>query len=345
MRNSVNRQVRMAARPVGAPKDSDFRLVESEMPVPGADEMLVRVIYLSLDPYFRGRMNDGPSYAAPMQIDDVMIGRTVSQVVESNLDGFAPGDFIFCDPVGWQEYGIVRGDALGLRKLDPAIAPISTALGVLGMPGFTAWYGLLELGKPKPGETVVVSAAAGAVGSLVGQIAKIKGARAVGIAGAQEKCDFVVRELGFDACVSHHSDTLLADLKAECPKGIDVYFENVGGKVFDAVFPQMTLFSRLVLCGQISQYNATSRPEGPGASLIMGLIGRRMTASGFVIGDHRDRFDEFQNEVAGWIRAGQVRFREDIADGLENAVGAFQGLLEGRNFGKQLVQIGDDPTR
>ncbi len=345
MRNAINRQVRMAARPVGAPKDSDFRLVESEMPVPGADEMLVRVIYLSLDPYFRGRMNDGPSYAAPMQIDDVMIGRTVSQVVESNLEGYAPGDFVFCDPVGWQEFGIVRGDALGLRKLDPAVAPISTALGVLGMPGFTAWYGLLELGKPEAGETVVVSAAAGAVGSLVGQIAKIKGCRAVGIAGAQEKCDFVVQEFGFDACVSHHSDTLFADLKGECPQGIDVYFENVGGKVFDAVFPQMNLFSRLVLCGQISQYNATARPAGPGASLVMGLIGRRMTASGFVIGDHRDRFDEFQDEVAGWIRAGKVSFREDIASGLENAAGAFQGLLEGRNFGKQLVQVGDDPTR
>ncbi|MCK9993895.1 MAG: NADPH-dependent curcumin reductase [Alphaproteobacteria bacterium] len=347
MRNISNRQIVLAARPSGAPKDSDFRFDESPVPTPGPGQMLCRVIYLSLDPYVRGRMNDGPSYAAPVQIDGVITGRTVSQVMESNLAGYAPGDFVFCDTVGWQEYGLIDGTALGLRKLDPKQAPISAALGVLGMPGFTAWYGLLELGTPKAGETVVVSAATGAVGSLAGQIAKIKGCRTIGIAGAAEKCAFAVEALGYDACISHLSGNLAAELRAACPKGIDVYFENVGGKVFDAVFPQMNNFSRLVLCGGISGYNATALPQGPDRTsmVMMSMIGRRMKASGFVIGDHRDRFDEFQNEVSGWLREGKVRHREDITQGLENAVKAFQGLLEGRNFGKQLVQISDDPTR
>ncbi len=347
MRNQSNRQIVLASRPNGAPRDSDFKWVESEIPVPGPGQMLTRVIYLSLDPYVRGRMNDGPSYAAPVQIDGVITGRTVSQVIESNLAGYAPGDFVFCDTVGWQEYDLIGGDALGLRKLDPKQAPISASLGVLGMPGFTAWYGLLELGAPKPGETVVVSAATGAVGSLAGQIARIKGCRTVGIAGAPEKCAFAVESLGYDACISHHSDNLAAELRVACPKGIDVYFENVGGKVFDAVFPQMNNFSRLVLCGGISGYNATALPEGPNKAhfVMMSMIGRRMKASGFVIGDHRDRFDEFQNEVSGWLRTGKINHREDITQGLENAVHAFQGLLEGRNFGKQLVQIGADPTR
>lgn len=347
MRNQINRRIVLAARPVGAPKDTDFRLSEAEMPIPGPGQMLSRVIYLSLDPYVRGRMNDGPSYAAPAQIDGVMPGRTVSQVIESSLPGYAPGDFVFCDTVGWQEYGIIDGDALGLRKLDPKHAPISAALGVLGMPGFTAWYGLLELGQPKAGETVVVSAATGSVGSLAGQIARIKGARTVGVAGAPEKCAYAVEALGYDACVSHHSSALAAELRTACPKGIDVYFENAGGKVFDAVFPQMNNFSRLVLCGGISGYNATALPPGPDRTqqVMMGMIGKRMRASGFVVGDHRGRFDEFQRQAGGWLREGKIRHREDIAQGLEAAVSAFQGLLQGRNFGKQLVQLSDDPTR
>jgi len=346
MRNQTNRQIVLASRPVGAPDASNFRYVESDMPAPGPGQMLTRVIYLSLDPYVRGRMNDGPSYAAPVAIGGVITGRTVSQVVESNLAGFAPGDFVFCDTVGWQEYGVIGADALGLRKLDPEQAPISASLGVLGMPGFTAWYGLLELGAPKAGETVVVSAATGAVGSLAGQIAKIRDCRTVGIAGAPEKCAFAVETLGYDSCISHHSSNLAAQLRAACPNGIDVYFENVGGKVFDAIFPQMNNFSRLVLCGGISGYNATSLPQGVDrtSQVMMGMIGRRMKASGFVIGDHRDRFDEFQAEVSAWLRAGKIRHREDITHGLENAVTAFQGLLEGRNFGKQLVQVSMDPT-
>ncbi|MSP42719.1 MAG: NADP-dependent oxidoreductase [Alphaproteobacteria bacterium] len=347
MRNLSNRQIVLAARPKGAPKDSDFRFTESPVPEPGPGQMLCRVIYLSLDPYVRGRMNDGPSYAAPVQIAGVITGRTVSQVMESNLDGYAPGDFVFCDTVGWQEYGVIDASALGLRKVDPQQAPISAALGVLGMTGFTAWYGLLEIGAPKAGETVVVSAATGSVGSLAGQIARIKGCRTVGIAGAAEKCAFAVETLGYDACISHHSNNLDAELRAACPKGIDVYFENVGGKVFEAVCPQMNNFSRIVLCGGISGYNATELPHGPNklASVMMSMIGRRMTAAGFVIGDHRSRFNEFQTQVSGWLREGKVRHREDIIQGLENAVHAFQGLLEGRNFGKQLVQISDDPTK
>lgn len=346
MRNQFNRQIVLAARPVGAPKDSDFSLIETPVPSPEPGQILVRVIYLSLDPYMRGRLNAGPSYAAPVEIGGVITGRTVSQVVESRLAGYAPGDFVFCDTVGWQEYGLIDAGALGLRKLDPKFAPISTALGVLGMPGFTAWYGLLELGAPKPGETVVVSAATGAVGSLAGQIAKIKGCRAVGIAGSPEKCAFAVRELGYDACVSHLGAALPADLREACPKGVDVYFENVGGKVFEAVFPQMNNFSRLVLCGQISGYNALTPPEGPNKAplVMMGMIGKRMRASGFVIGDHRDRFEAFLQEAGGWLREGKIRHREDIAMGLENAVSAFQGLLEGHNFGKQLVQISEDPS-
>lgn len=346
MRNQFNRQIVLAARPVGAPKEGDFSLIETPVPSPGPGQMLVRVIYLSLDPYMRGRLNAGPSYAAPVGIGGVITGRTVSQVVESRLDGYEPGDFVFCDTIGWQEYGLIDGGALGLRKLDPKVAPLSTSLGVLGMPGFTAWYGLLELGEPKPGETVVVSAATGAVGSLAGQIAKIKGCRAVGIAGSPEKCAFAVRELGYDACISHQSATLPAELREACPKGVDVYFENVGGKVFEAVFPQMNTFSRLVLCGQISGYNALTPPEGPNKAplVMMGMIGKRMRASGFVIGDHRDRFEAFLQEAGAWLREGKIRHREDIAMGLESAVSAFQGLLEGRNFGKQLVQITEDPS-
>ncbi len=346
MRNQSNRQIVLAARPAGAPKDTDFRWVESDIPSPGPGQMLTRVIYLSLDPYVRGRLNDGPSYAAPIQIDGIIAGRTVSQVTQSNLAGYSPGDFVFCDTVGWQEYGVLAGDALGLRRLDPEQAPLSAALGVLGMPGFTAWYGLLELGMPRPGETVVVSAATGSVGSLAGQIAKIRGCRTVGIAGAPEKCAFAVETLGYDVCLSHHSNNLAAELAAACPEGIDVYFENVGGKVFEAVFPQMNNFSRIVLCGGISGYNATQPPEGPNRApdMMMSMVRRRMRASGFVIGDHRNRFDEFQTQVGGWLRDGKVRHREDITQGLENAVHAFQGLLEGRNFGKQLIQVSSDPT-
>ena len=337
----VNHETILASRPDGMPTAANFDYREAAMPEAGDGEILIRLIYLSVDPYMRGRMIVSKSYIAPFEVDAPLESGAVGQVVASNNPKYAEGDFV-TGMLKWREFQTHSGKEL--VKLDGKL-PLSYALGVLGMPGMTAWAGLNIHGKPKEGETLVVSAASGAVGSLVVQLGKAKGLRVVGVAGGAEKCAFVTDELGADACVDHRDLDLNAKLKAACPDGVDIYFENVGGEVFEAVFPQMNLFSRLVLCGQISQYNATERSAGIGQSLIMGMIGRRMTASGFVIGDHRDRFDEFQAEVGGWIRNGKVRYREDIAQDLERAAGAFQGLLEGRNFGKQLVQISDDPTR
>ena len=257
-------RVLLAARPVGEPKESDFRIENMPVPTPGAGQMLLRTLWLSLDPYMRGRMSDAPSYAAPVAIGQVMEGRTVAEVVSSNLAGFAAGDIVF-SPNGWQTHAISDGKLV--RKIDPALAPVSTALGVLGMPGMTAYTGLLDIGQPKAGETVVVSAASGAVGSVVGQIARIKGARAVGIAGGPDKCRYVVDELGFDACIDHRAPDLPGRLKQACPKGIDVYFENVGGAVFEAIFPLLNNFARVPVCGQIATYNATEMPAGSNCGL------------------------------------------------------------------------------
>lgn len=344
MSNTTNKQIVLAARPTGAPKDTDFRLEETPIGDPGAGEVLIRTIYFSLDPYMRGRMNDGPSYAAPVPIGGVMEAGGVGEVVASNSDRFKVGDYV-TGRSGWQQYAVMPESEL--RKVDPNLAPISTSLGVLGMPGHTAYSGLLTIGDPKPGETVVVSAASGAVGGIVGQIAKIKGARAVGVAGIQEKCDYVVNELGFDACVSHHSDTLAQDLKAACPKGIDVYFENVGGKVFEAVLQNVNPFCRIPVCGAISMYNATSLPDGPNKlPMLTGLsIGMRLRMQGFIVTDYQDQFDDFQRDVSGWIRDGSLKYKEDIVQGIENSVGAFQGLLEGRNFGKLVMHVGDDTSK
>ena len=344
MSTRTNRRILLNARPEGFPAETDFRLDEAPAPEPAAGEMLVRTIYLSLDPYMRGRMNAGPSYAAPVELGDVMTGGTVGQVVASRHDGFAEGDFVLAG-AGWQEYGL--SDGRGVRKLDPGAAPLSTALGVLGMPGLTAYVGLLEVGGLKAGDTVVVSAASGAVGAVVGQIARIKGNRVVGVAGAQRKCDYVVDELGFDACVSHRSDTLAGDLKAACPDGIDLYFENVGGRVFDAVVPLLNQFARVPVCGRIASYNATSLPEGPNrVPQLMGLVlVRRLNIRGFIVFDHAHLQADFLRDVGGWIRSGEMKYREDVVEGLDNAVGAFLGLLRGENFGKLLVRVSDDPTR
>ena len=340
----VNRQIQLAAHPNGVPKDTDFRMVEGPVPRPDAGQMLCQTVYLSLDPYMRGRMSAGPSYAKGIAVGEVMTAGTVSRVAESRLDGFAVGDFVLTGN-GWQDYAL--SDGRGVRKLDPAEAPISTAVGVLGMPGHTAYVGLLDIGKPKARETVVVSAASGAVGAVVGQIARIKGCRVVGVAGAKEKCDYVIDELGFDACVSHQSDNLAANLKAACPDGIDVYFENVGGKVFDAVLPLLNTFARVPVCGRIANYNLTGPPPGPDqtARLMGRVLVRRLTLRGFIVFDHVDRMPDFLRDVGAWIRNGELRYREDIVEGLENAVTAFQGLLKGRNFGKLLVRVSDDPTR
>ena len=344
MQDKNNRRIVLAARPQGEPRDEDFRLEAVDLPQPGEEQVLLRTIYLSLDPYMRGRMNAGPSYAPPVEIGLVMEGGTVSAVVESRSPAFVPGDIVV-GYTGWQEYAVVA--AKSLQKLDPARAPVSTALGVLGMPGLTAYTGLLNIGQPKPGETVVVAAASGAVGSVVGQIAKIKGCRAVGIAGGKPKCDFVVDELGFDACVDHHNAPFPQDLKAACPNGVDVYFENVGGRVLNAVLPLMNPFGRVPVCGLIAQYNSTGL--APGIDRVPAFMGailvRRLTFRGFIVSDFAAQKGDFEREMIEWLRAGKVKYREDVVDGLENAVAAFQGLLHGRNFGKLLVRLAPDPTR
>ena len=336
----INRRIVLASRPKGEPVAENFRLEEVSVPIPADGQVLAKTLFLSLDPYMRGRMNDGPSYAPPVQIDEVMGARTVSEVIESKSDLVKAGDIVLCD-AGWQEYTVA--DAKRVQNLDPANAPVSTALGVLGMPGLTAYTGLLNIGQPKEGETVVVAAAAGAVGGIVGQIAKIKGCHVVGIAGGPDKCAYVVNELGFDVCLDHRSPTLDEDLKAACPKGIDIYFENVGGKVFEAVLPLFNPFARIPVCGLISGYNATELPPQPDRTplLLAATLTKRLTFRGFIVSDYWSQYPDFIRDMSGWIREGKVKYREDIAEGIENTVTAFQGLLKGKNFGKQLVRMGE----
>lgn len=334
-----NRRVVLRRRPAGAPSPSDFEVEEAPVPALAEGEMLCRTVYLSLDPYMRGRMNEARSYAPSVPLGGVMVGGTVSQVVDSRHPGFAAGDLVVGYD-GWQAYAVSTG--AGVRKLDPALAPISTALGVLGMPGLTAYVGLLDIGRPRPGETVVVSAASGAVGAVVGQIARIQGCRVVGVAGARDKCDYVVRELGFDACVSHRSPDLEAALREACPQGIDVYFENVGGAVLAAVLRLINMRARIPLCGLISQYNAVPLPPGPNPGP---LLWNRALIQGFIVSDHLDRLGAFLEDVGRWVREGRVAYREDIVEGLEHAPQALIGLLEGRNFGKLLIRVSEDPTR
>ena len=338
MAEMKNRRIVLAARPAGEPADTDFRLEETNIPSPGDGQVLLRTLYLSLDPYMRGRMNAGPSYAPPVQIGEVMEGATVSEVVESKSTQWRPGDLVR-SYTGWQAYALAEGS--GLERIDPNMAPVSTALGVLGMPGLTAYTGLLNIGQPKAGETVVVAAASGAVGSVVGQIAKIKGCRAVGVAGSQQKCDFVRNTLGFDACVNHQSEKFAEELRAACPKGIDVYFENVGGRVLEAVVPLLNLFGRVPVCGLIAHYSAVALPKGPDHTplLMSAILTKRLTFRGFIVIDFASQKAEFERDMAAWLREGKVKYREDIVDGLENAVGAFRGLLLGQNFGKLLVRV------
>ena len=335
---ATNVKVILKSRPVGEPKPTDFAVISEPPPKPGSGEVLCRTLYLSLDPYMRGRISGVKSYTAPVEIGQVIFGGTVSEIVESNHPKWQRGDLVMGYD-GWQSYGVSNGAAL--RKLDPRDAPISTALGVLGMPGMTAYVGLLDIGQPKAGETVVVSAASGAVGALVGQIAKIKGARVVGVAGSDDKCRYVVDELGFDACVSHRSPDLPGALAAACPNGIDVYFENVGGAVLDAVLPLVNKDARIPLCGLIAEYNATEMRRGPS---WRPLLTNRVTVKGFIISDHFDRLPDFLREMGGWVRSGRVKYREDLVDGLEKAPDAFIGLLQGKNFGKLLVRVSADPS-
>jgi NADPH-dependent curcumin reductase CurA len=335
---NVNRRIVLAARPHGEPNASHFRLEEARMPVAKAGEVLLANHYLSLDPYMRGRMSAAKSYAEPVAIGDTMVGATVAEVIESQHPDYRVGETVVGFG-GWQDFAV--SDGRGLRRLDPEAAPVTTALGILGMPGMTAYTGLLNIGQPKAGETVVVAAATGPVGSLVGQIAKRKGARAVGIAGGPEKCAFLRDTLGFDAAVDHRAEDFPDALAAACPDGIDVYFENVGGAVFDAVLPLLNNFARIPVCGLVSGYNATELPPGPDRVpvLMRAILSKRLHVQGFIVWDFAAQESAFLQDVGAWLREGLVVHREDIVDGLEKAPDAFAGLLQGRNFGKLIVRI------
>jgi NADPH-dependent curcumin reductase CurA len=331
----MNRQITLAARPTGLPKESDFRLVESPIPTPGPGEVLVRTLYLSLDPYMRGRMNDSKSYAPPVQIGEVMVGGAVGRVEQSNDPAFQPGDIVFAN-TGWQDYAIVKGKEL--RKLDPSFAPITTALGVLGHIGLTAYFGLIDICHPKAGETVVVSGAAGAVGSVVGQIAKILGCRVIGIAGTDAKIRYLVDDLGFDAAFNYKTTAdYSAKIKELCPSGVDVYFDNVGGAITDAVLFNLALHARVSVCGQIALYNLEKPELGP--RFLPLLIIYRAKVEGFLITDYAPRFGEGLRQLATWFREGKLKQEETIEEGLENAPRAFIGMLQGENTGKQLVKV------
>jgi len=337
-----NRRWVLASRPHGAPTTENFRLEEDEVASPGEGQVLLRTVYLSLDPYMRGRMSDAPSYSPPVKIGEVMCGGTVSRVVKSQHPDFAEGDWVLAGS-GWQDYDIASGD--DLVKLDSNIPHPSWALGILGMPGFTAYMGLLDIGQPKEGETLVVAAATGPVGATVGQIGKIKGCRVVGVAGGSEKCRHAVEVLGFDECIDHHADDFSDRLAKACPQGIDIYYENVGGKVFDAVLPLLNTSARIPLCGLVSGYNATDLPEGPDRIplLMATILKKRIRLQGFIImQDYGHRLHEFQQEMASWLKQDRIHYREQVTEGLEQAPEAFIGLLEGKNFGKVVVKVASE---
>lgn len=337
-----NRRILLASRPHGMPTPENFSLDIQPIPQPAAGQVLLRTRYLSLDPYMRGRMSDAPSYAAPVEIGEVMVGGVVSRVEESKHPDFQPGDWVLAGS-GWQDYSL--SDGSDIRNLGPQFSHPSRALGVLGMPGFTAYMGLLDIGQPKAGETLVVAAASGAVGSVVGQIGKLKGCKVVGIAGGTEKCRYVVEELGFDACLDHRATDFAQQLEKVCAKGIDIYYENVGGAVFDAVLPLLNPRARIPVCGLIAHYNDTNLPNGPDRlPLLQSIILRnRIRMQGFIIfDDYAPHFDDFLQQMTQWVDQGKIKFREDLVDGLENAPQAFIGLLEGKNFGKLVIRVSNE---
>jgi NADPH-dependent curcumin reductase len=338
-KNSINRQFVLDSRPIGVPTAANFKLVEGTVPMPTDGQVLLRTLYLSLDPYMRGRMSDAESYAHPVALDEVMVGSTVS-IVETSLNvDYQLGDLVL-SANGWQEYAL--SDGKGLVKLDKNLKQPSLNLGVLGMPGFTAYMGLLDIGEPKTNETVVVAAASGAVGAVVGQIAKIKGCHVIGIAGGADKCRYVVNDLGFDICLDHHAEDFAQQLTNACSKGIDVYFESVGGKVFDAVLPLLNTKARIPVCGMIASYNNTSLPRGPDRLGLLEsiLLRKRIKMQGFIIfDDYGKRYPEFVKQMSIWLKQGKIKFLEDITDGLENAPEAFIGMLKGKNFGKTIVRV------
>jgi NADPH-dependent curcumin reductase CurA len=330
---AINKQVLLASRPQGEVTEENFRIVEAPVAKPAAGEVLVKNEWLSLDPYMRGRMSDAKSYVPPVQLGEVMVGQTVGEVIESQDPRFKPGDKVLT-PLGWQLYGVAKGSEL--TPIDAKRAPASYYLGVLGMPGITAWFGLSEIGQPKPGETVVVSAASGAVGSVVGQLAKIKGCRAVGIAGGKAKCDYVLQELGFDACVDYKAGNLLEDLRRACPKGVDVDFENVGGEILDTLLRVMNLYSRIVVCGLIAEYTAAA-PYG--YKTLRSVLVNRIRMQGMIVFDWKDRYGEALAGLAGYLAEGKLKYRESVVHGIDNAPKGLIALLKGENFGKQLVKL------
>ena len=340
----MNRRIVLAKRPQGAATPDCFRLEEAPIPEPQAGQVLLRTRWLSLDPYMRGRMSDAPSYAAPVAVGEVMVGGTVAVVESSRHGEFKPGDLVLSSN-GWQDYALSNGT--GLLKLPPTMPRPSYAVGVLGMPGFTAYMGLLDIGRPQSGETIVVAAATGAVGSVVGQIGKIRGCRVVGVAGGAEKCAWAVDQLGFDACIDHRAPDFKTKLAGACDRGVDVYFENVGGAVFRAVLPLMNAHGRIPVCGLIAQYQGgTVHGEDTGPALMRAMLVKRLTMRGFIIfDDYGSRFGEFREQMMHWLEQGKVRYREDVVAGLERAPEAFLGLLEGRNFGKLVVEVSSPGSR
>lgn len=331
-----NQRIVLAARPKGLPLDSDFRLEDAPIPEPANEQILLRSLYLSVDPYMRGRMNEGASYAPGVELDQVMVGGAVGEVIASSYAGLPVGSIVQTH-TGWQTHAVCHGNEA--RRIDPKLAPVSTALGVLGMPGITAWVGLLEVGQPKAGETVVVSGAAGAVGSLVGQIARIKGCRVVGITGTDSKTGWITSDLGFDAAINYRTEDVPAALAAACPDGVDVYFDNVGGSISDAVLRNMNEGGRIPVCGQISQYNLENAETGPRLTWL--FIVKRLRMQGFLVFDFEALYPKALQELAGWVQDGQLIYREDVVDGLANMPAAFVGMLQGDNIGKRLVRVVD----
>jgi NADPH-dependent curcumin reductase CurA len=336
MAGHTRRSVVLRHRPSGAPRQHDFEIVEDAVPAPGPGEVVTRTIWLSIDPYMRGRLSDRPSYAAPVQIGEVMTGESLGEVIASSDPRFAPGDAARGSR-GWQTHSVSKADTL--TKLDKKGPPLSTHLGVLGMPGTTAYSGMKDIGQPKAGETVVISAASGAVGSVAGQIAKRAGARVIGIAGGPDKCLWVQETLRFDDCVDHRLPNLPEALAEACPKGIDVYFENVGGAVQAAVFPLLNFHARVVMCGMVAQYNERDLPSGPNLGFV---VGKRVRIEGMIVSDKPERFAEWRDLASPWVKEGSLHYRETVVDGLENAPEALALLLRGSNFGKMLVRVGPD---
>jgi hypothetical protein len=337
----INRCFVLASRPVGAPTQENFRLETTAIPSPEQGQVLLRTIFLSLDPYMRGRMSSAPSYAPAVEINDVMVGATICQVEASRHPDYKAGEWVLAYS-GWQDYAL--SDGSDLTPLGASPQNPSYALGILGMPGFTAYMGLLDIGRPQPGETLVVAAATGPVGATVGQIGKLKGCRVIGVAGGEKKCLHAKTVLGFDDCLDHKSPDFYRQLKQACPKGIDIYFESVGGKVFDAVLPRLNIKARVPVCGLVSRYNATALPDGPDrvSVLMANILVKRIKVQGFIIfDDYGHRYDEFAKQMSHWLSTGQIKYREQMVEKLEAAPEAFMGILDGQNFGKVVVRVND----